>query len=427
MSRLLRTVALVVVAAAALLGAGAAPVAAAESEELAEYIALIDVVRDELNNTVALYEAGDDRAALASARSAYLDSFELVEFPLRDRDPNLTLEMEDAFAELRANIRGRVPAEEVVRNVARLQLGMQEVERTLTLEGYAPVIVAGTAFVIVARAGLEAILIVAAIFGYLAAARSTRLRGSVTWGMLAGGVATLITWFAFRWIILNAPVRPGVVEAIPALLAVVILVGFSFWLLTRLDRRRWLEFMSARVFSAAATGSVAALAVLGFMAVYRPGFEAVVFFQGLLNYSRGLEAGLLVGSAVGVLAIVALAYAVFRLGRRLPITTFYAVSLVVVMLISVAFIGNAVRSLQEGYVIGITNLTGSLPRLPIYLSQATGYHPTLETIVAQLLLLAVYVLAGLWVVLLTRRRRGPGGSEAMEPPVVAGAGAAGAA
>lgn len=420
MSRARRTVALLAATAALVLAFGAAPVAAAENEELAEYIALIDVVRDELNNTVALYEAGDDRRALASARSAYLDSFELVEFPLRDRDPNLTLEMEDAFAELRANIRARVPAEEVVRNVARLQLGMQEVERTLTLEGYAPLIVAGTAFVIVARAGLEAILIVAAIFGYLAAARATRLRRHVVGGMLAAGVATVLTWFAFRWVVLNAPVRPGVVEAIPALFAVVILVGFSIWLLSRLDRRHWLEFMSARVFSAVATGSAAVLVLLGFTAVYRPGFEAVVFFQGLLNYSQGLEGGLLVGSLVGVLAIAGIAFVVFHLGRRLPITTFYAISLVVVMLISVAFIGNAVRSLQEGYVIGITNLTGSLPRLPIYLSQATGYHPTLETIIAQLLLAAVYVMAGLWVSLAARRRRRPG-APAAEPTLSAGA------
>ena len=378
-----------------------------EADPLAQYIGLIDEVRAELNRTVELYQSGDERQALASARKAYLDSFELVEFPLRERDPNLTLEMEDAFAELRANIRARVPAEEVVRNVARLQLGMQEVERTLTLEGYAPLIVAGTAFVIVARAGLEAILIIAAILGYLAAARATRMRRTVMWGVLAAGVATVATWFVIRWVILNAPVRPAVVEAIPALIAVIILVGFSIWLLSRLDRRRWLEFMSARVFSAVATGSVAALFLLGFTAVYRPGFEAVVFFQSLLNYSRGLEGGLLAGSALGVLAIIGIGWIVFRLGRRLPITTFYAVSLVVVMLISVAFIGNAVRSLQEGYVIGITNLTGQLPRLPIYLSQATGYHPTLETIVAQLGLLAVYALAGLWVFLTTRRRRRP--------------------
>jgi high-affinity iron transporter len=70
----------------------------------------------------------------------------------------------------------------------------------------------------------------------------------------------------------------------------------------------------------------------------------------------------------------------------------------------VAFLGNAVRSLQEGYVVGITNLTGSLPRLPISLAQATGYHPTLETIVAQVVLVAGYVVAAVWVVALARRR-----------------------
>jgi high-affinity iron transporter len=74
------------------------------------------------------------------------------------------------------------------------------------------------------------------------------------------------------------------------------------------------------------------------------------------------------------------------------------------MAISVAFLGNAVRSLQEGYVVGITNLTGSLPRLPIYLAQATGYHPTLETIVAQVALIAAYLVAAVWVLVLARRR-----------------------
>ena len=52
-----------------------------------------------------------------------------------------------------------------------------------------------------------------------------------------------------------------------------------------------------------------------------------------------------------------------------------------------------------------TNLTASVPRLPIYLAQATGYHPTLETISAQLLLIALYAVAGVWVIALARRRR----------------------
>jgi high-affinity iron transporter len=249
------------------------------------------------------------------------------------------------------------------------------------------------------------LLIISSILAYLAASRATRQRRAVLWGLLGAIGATVATWFVLRTVIQIAPVRPAIVQAIPAIIAVVVLVGFSYWLLARLDQRRWEEFMSARVFTALATGSTFALAILGFTALYRPGFEAVVFFQGLLAYSRGLEIWLIAGSLVGLVVVGLLAVAVFRLGRRVPLNAFFGLSLILVMAISVAFLGNAVRSLQEGYVIGITNLTGSMPRLPIYLAEATGYHPTLETIVAQLALIATYVAAGVWVWFAARRRR----------------------
>ena len=77
------------------------------------------------------------------------------------------------------------------------------------------------------------------------------------------------------------------------------------------------------------------------------------------------------------------------------------------MAVSVAFLGNAVRALQEGYVIGITNLTAYVPRLPIELAQATGFHPTLETIAAQVGLIVVDVVLCVYVVRAARRRIAP--------------------
>jgi high-affinity iron transporter len=375
------------------------------ADPMAQYIALIDKVRADLTSTLDAYKAGNASMAFELARSAYLDSFELVEFPLRDRDPDLTLEMEDAFAVLRNNIRASLPVATITDNVARLQTGMDDVESTLTLQGYAPAVVASTSFVIVVRAGIEILLVISSILAYLAASRATRQGRPVFWGMLAAGAATVATWFAFQTIILVAPIRPAIVEAIPALVAVIVLILFSYWLLSRLDQRRYLEFMSAKVFTALATGSTVALFLLGFTAVYRPGFEAVAFYQGLLAYTHGLEIWLVVGAAIGVVVVGVIAFAIFRLGRRVPLTAFFGISVVIVMAISVALLGNAVRSLQEGYVIGITNLTSSLPRLPIYLAEATGYHPTLETIVAQAVLIVFYVLAAIWVYLIARRRQ----------------------
>ena len=60
------------------------------------------------------------------------------------------------------------------------------------------------------------------------------------------------------------------------------------------------------------------------------------------------------------------------------------------MATSVAFLGNAVRALQDADVIAFTRLDG-WPRLPIFLAQATGYWPTRETVIAQAALIAVYL------------------------------------
>jgi high-affinity iron transporter len=378
--------------------------AAADEDPLAEYLGLIEGIRATLTQSLEAYEAGDPTLAFTYARTAYLDSFELVEIPLRQRDANMTLEMEDAFARLRNDIRAGLPVAVITDDVARLQTGLNEVERTLSLQGAAPAVAAGTAFIIVLRGGLESVILVSSILGYLAVARASHLRTSVLMGVASALGATVATWFALGLILRLAPVRPALVQAIPALLAVGVLVVFAYWLLARLDRRRWLEFMSARVFAAVAAGSGAALFALGFTAVYRQGFETVAFFQGLLVYSSGLEAWLAGGTLAGLVALAGVTWAIFRLGRRIPVTAFLAISVILVMVISVAFFGNAVRSLQEAYVIGITNLTGSLPRLPIHLAQATGYHPTLETIVAQLGLITVYLVTGMWVLVTTRRR-----------------------
>jgi high-affinity iron transporter len=377
----------------------------ADGDPLQPYIELIRGIRGTLDESLAAYQGGDATGAFAAARRAYLDSFELVEVPLRQRDPDMTLEMEDAFAVMRADIKAGQPVAVVTDDVARLQNGLDDVERTLSLQGYAPLVVAGTSFVIVLRGGLESVILVGSILGYLAAARASHMRTAVFAGVASALGATVATWFVFQTILRIAPIRPSLVQAIPALVAVVILVVFAYWLLARLDRRRWLEFMSASVFTAVAAGSAAALFLLGFTAVYRQGFESVAFFQGLLAYSTGLEKYLVVGAILGVLALIGLTVLIFRLGRAVPVTAFLAISIVLVMAISVAFLGNAVRGLQEAYVIPITNLTGSLPRLPIYLAQATGYHPTTETLVAQGLLILTYVVTGAWVVVLVRRRR----------------------
>ena len=67
--------------------------------------------------------------------------------------------------------------------------------------------------------------------------------------------------------------------------------------------------------------------------------------------------------------------------------------------------GNAIREFQEVGYISTTPLIGTVPRLDINLATMTGIHPTLETIVAQIALLAVYVAGSLYILIIRSRQQ----------------------
>jgi high-affinity iron transporter len=136
----------------------------------------------------------------------------------------------------------------------------------------------------------------------------------------------------------------------------------------------------------------------------------VLFYQALADFGNGLEGWIALGFALGVVALAIVAWVIFKLGKRVPIKTFMTIAVSLVMLTSIAFLGNAVAELQSADRIPTTLLHG-WPRMPIFLSEATGYRPTVQTVTAQAILAAVYLLGALWVFVLSPMRvRRAGGS-----------------
>jgi high-affinity iron transporter len=103
--------------------------------------------------------------------------------------------------------------------------------------------------------------------------------------------------------------------------------------------------------------------------------------------------------------IVATTIVVRKLGRRLPLKVLFALTMGIGAYMSIAFMGNAIREFQEVGYISTTHLIGTVPRLDINLATMTGIHPTLETIVAQIALLAVYVVGSLYILVISPRRQ----------------------
>ena len=353
--------------------------------------------RASIDRSLALMKAGRRQEAFAISKAGYLKHFELVEIPLRAANPGLTLSAEEDFAEIRALIRTGAPTSEVRSKVIHLRGLVADAERQLTSKGIAaPSVVAGQAFIITLREGLEAVLLIAILFGFLESTKNGRYRRYILYGVAAAAAATVASVFLVDELFSVLPFGREVLEAITALLAVVVLFYVSFWLIARLEQRRWLEFLRARIWTAVSAGSVASLVLIGFTAVYREGFESVLFFQALTSFGKGLGAWIVAGVAAGAVVLGVIATLIFRFGRKLPIKTFLTTAVVFVMATSVAFLGNAIAALQVADVIGFTRLE-SWPHLPIFLAQATGYSPTRETVIAQAALSAVYLAGAAWV------------------------------
>ena len=124
----------------------------------------IDTIRDKLETMLSQYSDRDYSAALTSARSAYLDSYEHIEVPLRSIDPDFTLQVELEFSQLRELIGQKAEYARVQDAAIKVRHSLDESERLVTGTGQiAPAIAFTSSFAVIFREGLESVLILGEI------------------------------------------------------------------------------------------------------------------------------------------------------------------------------------------------------------------------------------------------------------------------
>ena len=382
-----------------LLAALAAPAAArADNGQVERARTEVVRARELVDESMAAARTGDRERAYDLAREAYLDHFEYAEIPLRLRDPNLVLDLEFSFATLRNGIGDGAPLSELNSTAQELRVGLRKVDLKLADPGLAaPILAFFFSFTILFREGLEAVLLLAILLGSLEAGRARNFRRPLGLGVLGAVVASALVWVLATVVIDIAPLQRELLEGVTAVVAVAVLFAVTFWLVARLEQRRRMEFMRARTAGAIAAGSALAFAGLGFTAVFREGFETVLFYQALILFAQGLLEWVALGAAAAAAALGVVGWAVLKLGKRLPVKQLLLAGASTLLLLSVAFAGNAVRSLQEGDWISVTPIDGGWARLPAYLAELTGIHPTREGIFVQLVLLGIYAVGAAYM------------------------------
>jgi len=378
----------------------------AEDPEKAAVRGDIDQIRIKLDQSLEQYKDERIQEALTTARSAYLDSYEQVEIPLRPIDPDFTLDMEIKFAELRNLIQSNAGYEQVLKKTSEIKSGLDESERLVSGTGIiAPTIAFSTSFSLIFREGLESALIIGAILTYLEASRNDRFKKHVYYGIIIAAGATAVTWFIAQYIIELSGASRELIEAIAGISAVAVLFWVSFWVLNKIETKKWIEFVKAKVWKATTTGSLMVFVMLSFFTVYREGFETVLFYQAIFSFARYMEWYVIAGLISGLVVIIGVALVVRRIGKKLPLRALFGFTMGIGAYMSIAFIGNAVREFQELGYISTTPLIGIVPRFDINLASMTGIHPTLESVVAQIILLSIYVVGSLYILVIRPKRQ----------------------
>jgi len=234
---------------------------------------------------------------------------------------------------------------------------------------------------LVFREGLEAVLVLAAFTASFTGARRT-LRRPVAGGAVLALAASVATWFLAIEII-GALGGPGLdVQAATGLLAVAVLLVVMNWFFHKIYWTGWISAHNRRrreLLDDPARGALFGLALLGFTAVYREGFEVVLFLQNLR-----LKAGdgtVLEGVALGLAFTVAVGIATFALQQRLPYRRMLVATGVLLGFVLLVMVGESVQEMQ---------LAGWLPThtfatFPGFVGLWFAVFPTVEGIVAQVL------------------------------------------
>lgn len=362
----------------------------ARTDEIAAIIGDLDAARD-------AFRSGERPAALSRVEQAYLEGLE----PLEPRLPGDGVRRAERLIhlELRPLLAGRGSADAVERAFAELDATLLELDAALATEA-SFWMGAASSFAIILREGLEAVLLIGAILATLGRVSDDPRHRRQVWGGVGLGVAaSLATWAVARTAIPVSGSGRELIEGITALLAVAVLLYVSHWLFRRSYLQDWKAYLREKVGTAVTAGSSLAMAGLAFAAVYREGFETVLFYQALL-FDAGAGA-VLAGFLPGMVVIVALGVGVIRVGMRLPLGKVFSVTNAILLYLAFVFLGKGIYALQEAGLFSPTPVAA-----PDHgaLRQLLGFYPIAETIGAQLLFLAA--LAGTWVVYRRRREQG---------------------
>ncbi len=251
--------------------------------------------------------------------------------------------------------------------------------------------------ILVFREGLEAILVLSAITATVTRKQSDYGKG-IAAGAGVGFMATLATWFIVVAILSDINLPELDIQAATGLLAIIVLLVVMNWFFHKFYWTGWISHHTNRGRNVIESHSedkfrlFRGFMLLGFTAIYREGFEVVLFLQQLRLRDGGNV--VLAGALVGIVLTSIVAVLTFLLHKHLPYKKMLVLTGILLGIVLLVMVGESVQEMQQA---GWLTLTPIGINIPVWLGVWFAVFPNYEGFIAQgiaaLLVLGSYASA----------------------------------
>lgn len=237
---------------------------------------------------------------------------------------------------------------------------------------------------LVFREGLEAILVLAAITATISRTSKINYRKGISIGVTLGILATILTWFIIVFTLSSIELPALDIQAATGLLAIAVLLLVMNWFFHKVYWTGWISNHTKRgkkLIQSENKNSFKLLRgfiILGFTAIYREGFEIVLFLQQL-RLEKG-EYIVFIGAGIGFLLTFIVAILTFIANEKLPYKKMLIITGIMLGIVLLVMVGESVQEMQQAHWISVTPINIDIPA---WIGTWFAVFPNIQNLLAQ--------------------------------------------
>jgi len=241
-----------------------------------------------------------------------------------------------------------------------------------------------SSFTIIFRESLEAVLIVAAIYGYLNQIGETSAKKIINYAWIAALAVGGLTFVGANYLFNLTAEHAEIVEGVTSIIASLVLFQVGVWFVSKAEANKWKQYIESKIKCAISNRDLLTLFLVVFFAVYREVFETILFYEALLLQfdSESISMGFI----AGVFVVSIISYLILKMSVTVNLRYYFLGTSAMLFILSISFMGYGITELQEVGIFDTTLI--SIPKIAIL-----GIYPTMETLIPQLILLGLLSLS----------------------------------